>query len=368
MENFIPWDIIKKYLQNNLSEKEEKELKFWIGLSELNKIIFEEILEDNDFKSLLLRDKWENHKYNWNKFKNKLKLPERKFVLSRKLAIGISSIAALILLFFGITNYKYSSYIKNLNSRNSYTYIYSPRGQRTSVILPDNSRVWLNSGSSIKYYASYNLKKREVYLEGEAFFDIKKSKKIFMVKTSDAIIKVYGTRFNVKAYPEDKYLETTLINGKISLIPINQKGEKQEIVLKPREKCIIERKNIIVSNVPKMDSIKNKMLSAKTIDDNKKIEEPTIKIQKNIDAEKEESWKDGRLVFRKERFEDLAVKLERWYDVKIHFLDDRIKNYVFTGTFDKETVDQAMEALRISSGKTYNYKMKYRDIYLYIDK
>jgi len=368
MEYFIPWELIKKYLRNDLSERESKELNLWIESSDFNHLAFKEISEDEQFKNILIQEKWENHKYNWERFKNKIKLPDKRFVIKRKSAIAIlSSFSILLLIILGFL-YRYSLDLKQIKRTDAYTYIFSPKGQRTQVILPDSSKVWLNSGSSIRYPASFNLKNREVYLEGEAFFDIKKSKKIFIVKTIDAFIKVYGTKFNVKAYPEDNYVETTLIHGKISLIPLNYKGKKHEIVLKPREKCIIERKEKLLEKRVTVDSLKFKASSEKLLNEKKEIEVPIVKVQRNVDAEKEESWKDGRLVFKREKFEDLAIKLERWYDVKIHFLDEKIKNYVFTGVFDRETVDQAMEALRLSSGKTYSYKMKYRDIYLYIDK
>lgn len=218
--------------------------------------------------------------------------------------------------------------------------------------------MWLNSETSLRYPANFDRESREVTIEGEAFFEVEKNpEKPFIVKTSELQVKVYGTSFNVKAYPKEKTIETTLIEGKLSIIPYEQKNTK-EIFLKPQEKITYKKISGAVAEAP---SVK-----PKTQTKGGQIEklEPKIQLVTNVDVKPESSWKAGKLYFKDETFGEMAIKLERWYDVKLHFEDEEIKEYRFTGVFDKETINQAMEALRLSSQESYHYRMKFRDIYI----
>jgi transmembrane sensor len=229
--------------------------------------------------------------------------------------------------------------------------------------LPDSSRVWLNSETSLRYPVAFNGKTREVTIEGEAFFKVKKNPdKPFFVNTSDIKVKVYGTSFNVKAYPTERYIETTLIEGKLSITPKQGKLDgNQEIFLKPKDKLTYRKEGLNPHGISETDISKQSKLN--TVQQAKNTA-PQVILAQNINPDQENLWKDGKLLFNNEKFIDLAIKLERWYDVKIHFENEEIKNFRFTGYFDKETINQAMEALKISSQRSYSYKLIFRDIYL----
>lgn len=363
MAPYIPWDLFTKKLRNGISETEELELDFWRSKSEFNDLLYEEIMNDARFKALIINGKWENSNRQWQYILSKIEKPvNRSYTISKSKIRYLSAAAAAVIILLSVAlTYFYSGFNKFKNEQLSvgYTSVYSPRGQRTSVILPDSTKVWLNSESSLRYPTDYNRQKREVITEGEAFFEVTKNPdKPFYVLANEIKIKVYGTSFNVKAFPEEKTIETTLIEGKLSITPVkSNNGKGEEIFLKPNEKCIFVRES------GKINRASGKELSQEAVSKNTSSL-PEVTIKKNINTEEESRWKDGKLLFEDETFGELAIRLERWYDVKVHFVDEKIRNYKFTGSFDKETINQAMEALKLSSQKSYEYEIVFRDIYL----
>ncbi|RYY61433.1 MAG: FecR family protein [Chitinophagaceae bacterium] len=218
-------------------------------------------------------------------------------------------------------------------------YLSTQNGSRSRYLLPDGTTVWLNAGSRIVYENDFTGKTREVRLEGEAYFDVAhQPDKPFIVHTSGYNIKVLGTVFNVKAYPEDKTIETTLFRGSVKVFR-QQDPESAAINLVPNQKLL----------VPRIDGA----VAATT--------EPAVKAAAKIpetfriipiDSTKEEAerfetaWLFSRLEFRGDDFETLARKMERWYNITITFSDDKVKQLHFNGSFEKETAEQALWALR----------------------
>lgn len=217
-------------------------------------------------------------------------------------------------------------------------------GSKSMIKLPDGSVVWLNAGSKITYNKDFGVKIREVTLTGEGFFDVAKNKeKPFIIHTASINIKVLGTAFNVKAYPEDKLTETSLIRGSIEVTIKNRPNDK--IILSPSEKLIVENNLIKPEARPGISSVP---VQAAPV-----VPEPMVSINKlkysvADSSVAETQWINNKLVFRDETFEDLAVKMERWYDVKIEISDPRLKQARLNGIFESETILQALEALTIS--------------------
>ena len=232
------------------------------------------------------------------------------------------------------------------------TQIISGKGIRKNITLPDGTNVWLNSESKLSYNkAMVNTDERLVTLSGEAFFDVKHDKEHpFIIKTEKISIKVLGTSFNVRAYENDERTETTLIKGSVELSVNSRPNEK--IILKPSEKFILNEQKSPDKEDP--SSIKG----AKMI-----IEYVAPVIVANKEYLTETSWKENYLVFQNESMEELAPKLERWYNVKVSIKDPKIKNYRYTGAFSKETVDQALLAMQLT--KHFNFKIKNHDIEIY---
>ncbi len=212
-------------------------------------------------------------------------------------------------------------------------------GSRTRVQLPDGSQVWINSVSKLTYGNSFKGSTREVFLEGEAYFDVvKDAAHPFIVHTSGIDIKVLGTAFNVKAYAKEPTIEATLIHGSIEVLNKEQ-PDAPKIMLKPHEKLVY---NKYQETAEKKDGaiVPQPLLDAASV----KISPLTKNIADT--AITEIAWVYNKLSFEEERFEDLATRMERWYNLKINFETDRLKNYRISGSFVNETAEEALNELQ----------------------
>jgi len=241
-----------------------------------------------------------------------------------------------------------------INKKTEQDPIVANNGSRSRSLLPDGTTVWLNAGSKLHYENDFNGTTREVRLEGEAFFDVvKQADRPFIVHTSGIDIRVLGTAFNVKSYPEDKTVETTLYRGQVQ-VSRQEDITKKPIQLKPNEKLIL----------PKQAAKEEVKLSEEKTALVKKA--PASFILTHIDSTKKESerfetaWLYSRLEFRGDNFEELAKKLERWYNVTIVFKDEKVKVLNFNGSFEKETVEQAFKYLKTAI--PFNYKIENHEI------
>lgn len=222
-----------------------------------------------------------------------------------------------------------------------------PFGSKTRVVLPDGSIVNLNSGSSLRYPARMDSTLRYAFIKGEAFFDIKRDPRHpFIVKTNDLTIKVLGTKFNVKSYEDERTVETTLVSGTIEIFSRKGiKSDKQKIlVMKPNQQAIFERQSgkIAISEIPENPAIED-------------FRPMKRQVHKKVDVNTIIAWKDNRLLFRDESFAELSRKLERWYDVEIEIQDKDLAGALFSGIFERETIEQALDALRLAT--PFEYKM-----------
>lgn len=215
-------------------------------------------------------------------------------------------------------------------------------GSKTYIILPDGTKVWLNSGSKVTYDKKFNEAVREVVLTGEAYFDVAhNAEKPFVIHTLAMDIKVLGTEFNVRSYPDENTTETSLIRGSIEVTLRDKRAEK--IILKPNEKLVVSNED---------DS------TANAAEKKQKPELPIISLSHlnyfSLDSTiLETSWVQNRLVFEDESFEDLAKQMERWYGVKFEFKSEKAKQLRFTGNFKEESVQEALEAMKITASFSY---------------
>lgn len=225
--------------------------------------------------------------------------------------------------------------------------IFTGNGSRTHLTLPDGTVVWLNAGSRINYEKSFGVTQRIVTLTGEAFFDVApNASKPFVIHTARIDIRVLGTSFNVKSYPADKTTETTLIRGSIEVSIHNRPSDK--IVLKPNEKLVVGNEDSARLNkeeeVRRHDRPDNSSLVV--------ISKPTYEHRSG--AMIETSWVDNKLIFQDEEFRSLAESMERWYGVTIRFSTPEKESLHFTGIFEKETILQALDALKLSNNFNYS--------------
>ncbi len=189
-----------------------------------------------------------------------------------------------------------------------------PYGKRFNVVFSDGSKAYLNSGSVIKYPVKFiENKKREVFLEGEAFFDVTEStNNLFVVNSNGINVEVYGTKFNVRNYFEDFNSDIVLVEGSVG---IKNSGILEETILKPGFKGSVNKENFSVE---------------------------TTKVNTKIYT----SWIDGEVIFRNETFSQILKKLERLYNVTIIDNRQELSNEFFNAAIDVENED---------IGKVLNY-------------
>jgi ferric-dicitrate binding protein FerR (iron transport regulator) len=209
-------------------------------------------------------------------------------------------------------------------------------GSKSTVHLPDGSFVILNTGSRLVYNKDFGAETRDVYLTGEGFFDVAHNENIpLIVHAGNVDIKVKGTAFNVKAYTEDSIVEAALIRGSIEVF--TQADPERKILLRPNEKIIIGKSSVIssVKKEDKQESNKEEVFSLGKLRPNP-VDSTIAEI----------AWIENKLAFYKEPFETLAKKMERWYNVSIEFNDEKLNQLTFTGSFEKEDIVEALNALR----------------------
>jgi ferric-dicitrate binding protein FerR (iron transport regulator) len=239
--------------------------------------------------------------------------------------------------------------------------INTPLGAKTKIILPDSSAIWLNAGSSLKYSNEFGLKNREVHLSGEAFFEVVHDPDLlFAVRTSELTIRSYGTAFNVKSYPDEGTIETTLIEGSIGVTRSSKDSKKRdEVLLEPNQRVVFYRSSHTMETTQTAGKTEEADLPD-TLEPSK--QKTTYLISKGIETREYTSWKDGTIFISGESLEELAVKLERKYDVIIHFENEALKSLRFTGSLENETVEQVIQAIGFAA--QIEYEIEDRDIWL----
>ena len=229
-------------------------------------------------------------------------------------------------------------------------------GSRINQVLADGSTVWLNAGSKLYYENDFTGSTREVRLEGEAFFDIvKNTNKPFIVHTSGIDIKVLGTSFSVKSYPEDKDVVTTLYRGSVKVFR-HDESETKAIPLMPNQKLILSKE--AAAEPQNLSNESTTLSSAKTTPGSSTI--VGIDSTKKDNERAETAWVYNRVEFRGDNFEELARKLERWFNVTIVFTDEKVKQLSFDGSFQGETVEKAFSYLHVAN-PSFNYKINFNN-------
>ncbi len=346
---------IVNYLSGELTTNETEILNRWLEKSETNKLIFDQFSDIWQASSHNKLNKQIDAEKAWKDLLNQINIQDKKTRNTNWNEIIRIAAVFIIALFLGGLGYYFIDHKKETIAEPLYVEYVSPLGSRSFVKLADGSKVWLNAGSTLKYKNTYGINNRDLLLTGEAFFEVEKNKEIpFIVKTSEIDVIALGTKFNVKAYSEESTIETTLIEGSVKLESSSVKLA-DNLVLKPNEKAVFTKKN---------QSVKLIAQRQPTIE-HESISKPKLEIIESVEPEPIISWKDQRWVINNEKLGDLAVKLERRYDVNFIFDNELLKDYAFRGTLEDETLEQIMEALKFSS--PIKYVIDKRTVYVMAD-
>jgi len=197
--------------------------------------------------------------------------------------------------------------------------IHAPMGSRVSFNLPDGTKGWLNSGSSLTYSIPFN-SNRNVALNGEAWFDVTHDQNHpFEISAGKSKVKVLGTIFNVSAYQEAQYIEVVLQQGKVEFYQDNQ---SEKVTMAPSQKLVFSNGKVDVTTT---------------------------------DPSKYEAWTEGKLVFRGDNMAEVARRIERWYNVKVILEDQDLEKYSFRATFEDDSLEEVLRLLGLTS--PIDYKM-----------
>lgn len=328
--------LLNKFINNKCTSEELQEVINWLktdaldsdlrslSVQEWQKYEKEEFLFEEEKANSLL-DKI-HHKIN---ISHNLHLKPKRTAKRTTLFTVFTRAAALLLIpvlaFLFYTLFSTPNEITNsAEVRIDSLEIVAPVGSKTIVQLPDGSEVFLNHGSKLKYPQKFVGTTRAVVLTGEAYFKVTHDTNMpFIVSTDDLNIKALGTEFNVLAYPNEQTIETTLINGEVVLVELNKSVEKRILgKMEPGQHVKYNTQN-------------HKIISTKG------------------DVEKYISWKDGKLIFKNEPIEQIANRLNRWYNVEIVFANDDVKNLSYTATFVDETLFQILDLMELATPIKY---------------
>lgn len=250
-------------------------------------------------------------------------------------------IAAVFLLLIATGVILLKQFSGNTSLPNHNIVVEATLGSRAFTTLPDGTKVWLNSGTKLYYDANYNSKTREVKLTGEAYFSVVTNpEKPFVVKAGNLNIKALGTKFNVKAYPEDGSIITTLEHGKVIIEGKDKTDKEFTVAMKPKETVTyFEKEKAVVTT-------DNSQISEELAEKDENLATVPIKITEEVKTELFTSWKDQRWVIEKQKLGNLARDFERRYNIRINFTSDSIKQFHFSGSFENETIEQIMVIMR----------------------
>ncbi|MEG0519095.1 MAG: DUF4974 domain-containing protein [Bacteroidales bacterium] len=197
--------------------------------------------------------------------------------------------------------------------------IYTTKGVKGKVILPDSTTVWMNSDSKISYPVHFEPNKRDVNMSGEIYFEVKKdsTRPMYVNTNKNLKVEVKGTSFVIKSYNNDNESKTTLFNGSIVLHYKDTKGKTEKTIrIKPQESIVCNDRNTI----------------------------PILTRPKDIN--KEIAWRDGQLLFENTPMKEAIKILERWYGVSFIIHNHTIYNYKLTSTFHSESITQVLDLMK----------------------
>ena len=240
---------------------------------------------------------------------------------TRGLFLQYLKYAAAVVLGIGVSlSTLYLTNQENLSTVGNYKLVTS-KGEKSYLQLPDGTRVWLNSCTTLEYAENYGHSNRSIYLDGEAYFEVAKNKDLpFVVKANGIDVKAIGTAFNASAYMEDSQLTTTLFNGKVAVQPTLT---KQEVLLEPNQVAVYDKSRNKIEVVP-------------------------------YDKKQFAQWRGGFLSFEMMYLQDITKLLERNYNVVFRYENQGIKKLRFSGSFrNNEDLSEILNVIKTNTGIRY---------------
>ena len=327
-------ELISTFLSEGLEADVLEELKAWIAESEENRVHFMKCQEIWFSAVQEQEGKYYDQEKAFELFEKRV---EKQKAEKRKARIpvwrGLYKYAVAILLFGFISYFSYQKGENSLRNALAEIEVEAPSGSQTRLHLPDGTTVLLNSDSRITYAQDFGVNSREVTRQGEGYFEVAHNQKIpFYVKTEDVQVRVLGTKFNFRDYPEDGEVVVSLIEGKVALK--NKIRQEADLVLMPDEQMVLDKKEKVMK-------------------------------KESMNAQAVLQWAEGCLSFDETPLLEVAKILERSYDVEIEFTEESLKELRFYGNFNrtKQGLNDILNVLS-ATGKVH-YMLKGEKIVLY---
>ncbi|MBN1181660.1 MAG: FecR family protein [Bacteroidales bacterium] len=340
------------FLQGELTDIEKNELFNWVGSDRKNTELFTSLYETWVISGAENGTRNADADTRWNEIQKYIqKRPEDKLISisSRKIFPIIRTAASWLIIFVLGGTFMYLISNKTIIQVSKPIVVSIPLGSKGNILLPDGTKVWINAGTEIIYKQNYGTKTRTISLAGEAYFDVANDEAHpFIVNTGDLKIKALGTKFNVKAYPEENTVLTTLEEGKIDVQIVKPNGKIQSIVILPGQNIAYQKsgKDLSSAGELKKDDKDTLIVANSTITD---IIHSELEVVDDIKTKLYTSWKDDEWIIEREPLGEFAAQLERRYNVKIIFKNEALKAYNFTGTIRNESIEQILRALQFTA-------------------
>lgn len=325
-------ELLKKYIDGLATETERKTVVDWVGETEENRLMYNKLMTQSALKDL-------PYTLSMDSTYKKRVAPVRMAHKHTILGI-ITKVAAVLFLPLMVYNL-FQLYVQHEDMDTEYNqmvavmpvagvsaqqeafvrYEVNP-GVKGFIDLPDGSKVWLNSNSSLSFPVRFDSIARQIQLKGEAYFEVKSDPRwpMYITCKNDVVVKVTGTEFNLTTYEDDNNIKLLLVSGKLDII---DHGNERVINVNQSEQVIIYDHS---DSGPEKDC-------------------PVI--YNSI------AWKEGFLVFENTIMSEVIKRLERWYGVQIKVENEDLLNYRFTATFGSESLDRVLNVLKISSNIDY---------------
>lgn len=310
---------ITSVLQGEATEQEKHELFSWMQSSKENEKVF------FDLKELYEAGNWPTLKHEaltpqlWTKLKDRIdNQPQIEVKKSQRL---LSFIKYAAIFCIGIFSFWFINKFYKKAENNLKVQVVTGIGERTQVKLPDGTRVWVNSCSSLTYFSDFGKANRNVFLKGEAYFEVFKNKSLpFIVHSSGFHIRALGTAFNVSSYPEDDEVSAVLLEGSICF-QNKKSGESKKIL--PGQMIFYSKSNA----------------STKIV---------------NVNPEIYSAWSKGETQFEHLKLEEIIKRLQRTYNLTIILKNEKMKDLYFSGTFrNYESFERILKVICLNTRLTY---------------
>ncbi|MBS2211779.1 FecR domain-containing protein [Carboxylicivirga mesophila] len=310
-------NLMVRFFDKTATDDELQKLSEWLKESDENKQLFNEFNESYQFADISVKGWIYDTDANWKQIKNRIQSKQNsgkiRMLTSRQYNwLSVAAIITLLLMVGSMARLLMNQSQNEFN--NQKLSVIAPSGQKSQVVLQDGTKVWLNSDTELTYKYDVDDNKRIVTLDGEAFFDVAKDKeRPFIVQTDGIDLVVYGTRFNVHSYKDERIIETTLEEGSVG-VKVHASGK--EWLMKPGQQCIY-----------------NKELQAV------EMEETNVSFYT--------AWTNDKLIFDDNTFIEVVRKLERWYGVQIELDEELFTSERFTLTITHESLTEVMELIKV---------------------